>query len=115
MANLSIDNKLACKILKKAFKILSKHYDVEITLAQYSNGSVCILSEDKEIAVVTNSSNKHDLFFSSGIELLETLMDDKVKFLFHPFKFSDDCIINFSKMFGSTIEEVKINLELNDV
>ena len=116
MAALAIDDKTACTILKKAFKILSKQCNVEITLEQYGSGTVCIVSEDREIAAVNKPNNKYNLlYFSSGTSLLETLMDKNVTLSFNPFTFDKKCIINFSKIFGSTIEEVKINLDLNKV
>lgn len=111
-----IDNGSAYKLLVAACKVLTKQYGFDLRLNKYPNGQVCITSSDREIASITV---EHDdigvMFFDSCIELLEALMVPRTTIYFHPSSYGTRLSIDFSKEFGTSIDEIMINLDLKSL
>lgn len=108
-----IDNGLAYKLLVAACKVLSKRYGVCLRLNTYPDGQACIISSDREIASINaERDNSVGMFFDSCLELLEALMVPKTTIYVHPNSYGSRLSIDFSKEFGTTLDEMQINLDL---
>ena len=108
-----INNRTATRLLNQAFKVLSKQLDYKIHLNACSSKEVCILTEEREIARISNSSNAIGwLYEEDSIEMLKTLMRPCVGFTFYETAKNTVHIISFAKMFGTTLEELMVNLDL---
>ena len=93
-------------------KAISKSCGTIVTPNYYSNGEVNIVSVDKEIAMLKIPGKPTlEMYFESATHLLEALLIPNALLYFFPLG-KDDIEINVSAMFGTTIEEVKIKLDL---
>lgn len=105
-------------LLKRAFKIVSADLKQKLKIQSFGNGEVAILTHTREMACVNYiRDGKHrsqhyfehrsQLYFNSPYELLMTLLrkDTTINFGFNQY--------SFSKKFGTSIEELKIYLDLN--
>ena len=94
------------------FKAISKSCGTTVTPNYYSNGEVNIVSNDKEIAMLKIPGKLAvEMYFESAAHLLEALLIPNALLYFFPFG-KDGIEIDVSAMFGTTIEEVKIKLDL---
>ena len=105
-------------LLKRAFKIVSADLKQKLKIHSFANGEVAILTRAYELVSVNYIlDGKHrsqhyfehrsQLYFDSPYELLMTLLhkDTTINFGFNQY--------SFSKKFGTSIEELKIYLDLN--
>lgn len=107
-------------LLRKSFAVLSKRYNCTLKLNQYGNKVVCILSTpDNEIVAIDNNhlavytNSIHHLYFRNSIELIETLLQPRTFLIFHPLG-KDTIEIDFANELGSSIDELKINLDMKN-
>ena len=93
-------------------KAISKSCGTIVTPNYYSNGEVNIVSDDNEIAMLKISGKPTlEMYFESATHLLEVLLIPNTLLYFSPFG-KDHIEIDVNAMFGTTIEEVKIKLDL---
>ena len=92
------------------FKAISKSCGTTVTPNYYSNGQVNIVSDDKEIAMI-KIPGKPKMYFESAAHLLEALLIPNAILCFSPLG-KDKVKIDVNAMFGTTIEEVKVKLDL---
>ena len=112
MESSKIDNSTAKNLLKRMCKAISKSCGTIVTPNYYSNGEVNIVSDDKEIAMLKIPGKLTlEMYFESAAHLLEVLLIPNTLLYFFPL--GKECVeIDVSAMFGTTIEEVKIKLDL---
>ena len=118
----SIDKKAACCLLERAFAILSKRHGIKIDFTLFSDGRCCILTGDRELGCIFNAkaslfdeyAYNSELFFNSPIACLSMLMTPGMVLVLHPIGSLHSCAIEFWKEIGSSIDEVKVNLDLLD-
>lgn len=112
MESLEIDNTTAKHLLRRICKAISKSCGTTVTPNYYSDGTAIIVSSDKEIATLRiPGKTKFAMFFESAANLLNALLSPNALLFFSPFGKSR-VEIYVSAMFGTTIEEVKVNLDL---
>lgn len=112
MENSEIDNTRAKHLLRQMCKAISELCGTVVTPNYYSDGVVNIVSDDHEIARFKIPGNAQSrMFFGSASLLLEALMTPKVVMHFSPFG-KDKVMIDASALLGTTIEEVKVRLDL---
>ena len=94
-------------------KAISKSCGTIVTPNYYSNGKVNIVSDDREILLLTIPGRPivGETCFESAAHLLETLLIPNALLYFSPFG-KDKVKIDVNAMFGTTIEEVKVKLDL---
>ena len=109
-------NKKSFRLLKKIFKSISKKYGFKLDVFRYSSGEVCILSENMQIIPIHNKvkwNNLGIISFKSANELLDNLMDKNTTLNFEDAGINDENAYSFAKNFGTSINEIMINLDLN--
>ena len=112
MESSKIDNSAAKHLLRRMFKAISKSCGTTVTPNYYSNGEVNIVSDDKEIAMIKIPGKPAiKMYFESTAHLLEALLIPNAILCFSPLG-KDKVEINVNEMFGTTIEEVKVKLDL---
>ena len=113
MESSKIDNSAAKHLLRRMCKAISKSCGTTVTPNYYSNGKVSIVSDDREIAKLTIPGRPIvvEMYFESAAHLLEALLIPNALLYFFPLG-KDSIEIDVSAMFGTTIEEVKIKLDL---
>ena len=112
MESSKIDNSTAKNLLKRMFKAISKSCGTVVTPNYYSNGEVNIVSVDKEIAMIKIPGKPAiKMYFESAAHLLEALLIPNAILCFSPLG-KDKVKIDVNAMFGTTIEEVKVKLDL---
>ena len=112
MESNKIDNSTAKNLLKRMCKAISKSCGTVVTPNYYSHGEVSIVSDDKEIAMIKIPGKLTiEMYFESAAHLLEALLIPNALLYFFPLG-KDGVEIDVSAMFGTTIEEVKIKLDL---
>ena len=112
MESSKIDNSAAKHLLRRMFKAISKSCGTTVTPNYYSNGEVNIVSDDKEIAMLKIPGRLAlEMYFESAAHLLEALLIPNALLYFSPFG-KDHVEIDVNSMFGTTIEEVKVKLDL---
>jgi len=108
-------------LLRKSLAILSKRYDCTLKLNQYSDKTVCILNTlDNEIVAAIDKNHLtvglihfSRLYFKNSVELIKSLLQPRTFLMFHPLG-KDLIEINFANEFGSSIDELKINLDMKN-
>ena len=109
----TIDNATARKLIRKALAFLSKKYNVKIALESFSNGEVCIVSEDREIAHIKQPETKRSqLYMENAKECLHLLLRPGTCIAFSPLFMSSRVVIKFSEVFGTSLDEMMINFDL---
>lgn len=112
MESSKIDNSTAKNLLKRMCKAISKSCGTIVTPNYYSNGEVNIVSDDNEIAMLKIPGKPTlEMYFESATHLLEVLLIPNTLLYFFPLG-KEGIEIDVSAMFGTTIEEVKIKLDL---
>ena len=112
MESSKIDNSTAKNLLKRMCKAISKSCGTIVTPNYYSNGEVNIVSDDNEIAMFKIPGKPTlEMYFESATHLLEVLLIPNTLLYFFPLG-KEGIEIDVSAMFGTTIEEVKIKLDL---
>ena len=112
MESSKIDNFAAKHLLRRMFKAISKSCGTIVTPNYYSNGEVNIVSDDKEIAMLKIPGKLTvEMYFVSAAHLLEALLIPNTILCFSPLG-KDKVKIDVNAMFGTTIEEVKVKLDL---
>ena len=116
MESSKIDNSAAKHLLRRMFKAISKSCGTTVTPNYYSNGEVNIVSNDKEIAMLKIPDKPAiemyvEMYFESAAHLLEALLIPNAILCFSPLG-KDKVEIDVNAMFGTTIEEVKVKLDL---
>ena len=107
-----IDNSTAKNLLKRMCKAISKSCGTIVTPNYYSNGKANIVSNDREIAMIKIPSKPAiKMYFESAAHLLEALLIPNAILCFSPLG-KDKVEIDVNAMFGTTIEEVKVKLDL---
>lgn len=108
----------AAEILREAFKALSRKLGHRLELRTYSGGKqTCIVTEEYELVSASNDFGIKT-WWNSPAEMLRDLMLPDVYLFFHfndpdsPLLEKDMKTVKFSKIFGKTIEEVKVKLDL---
>ena len=119
LSTTGIDEKAACCLLERAFAILSKRHGIKIDVTLFSDGRCCILTGDYELGCIFNAkaslfeyAYNSELFFNSPIACLSMLMTPGMVLVIHPIGSLHSCSIEFWKELGSSIDEVKVNLDL---
>lgn len=112
----SISNDEAEKLLRRALKHLSAKYKISIELDTLPvTGAVCLTyGINRETAIFTIPG--YDMFpykFTSMSCLLHTLVITEVTF--EIYKYPKYINISFSKEFGTSIEELKVRLDLVNI
>ena len=93
-------------------KAISKSCGTIVTPNYYSNGEVNIVSDDNEIAMLKIPGKPTlEMYFESATHLLEVLLIPNTLLYFFPLG-KEGIEIDVSAMFGTTVEEVKIKLDL---
>ena len=110
----SLSNDDARKIIKRALNVLSSGKS-KLELHEYSNGEVCITLHHGEVAgvIVRTAYGKEFIwFFKSCAALLKVLLkhDNYIQH-WNASSCTYDAI-DFTKTFGSTLEEARIKLDL---
>ena len=112
MESSKIDNSAAKRLLRRMCKAISKSCGTIVIPNYYSNGEVNIVSDDKEIAMLKIPGRLAlEMYFKSAAHLLEALLIPNAFLYFSPFG-KDHVEIDVNSMFGTTIEEVKVKLDL---
>ena len=112
MESSKIDNPAAKHLLRRMCKAISKSCGTIVTPNYYSDGMANIVSSDREIASLKiPGKTKFEMYFKSAVHLLEALLIPNAILYFSPFG-KDKVEIDVSAMFGTTIEEVKVKLDL---
>lgn len=112
MESIKIDNSDAKHLLRRMFKAISKSCGTTVTPNYYSNGEANIVSNDREIAMIKIPSKPViKMYFESATHLLEALLIPNAILCFSPLG-KDKVEIDVNAMFGTTIEEVKVKLDL---
>lgn len=112
MKSTDISNIDAKRLLRRICKAISKSCGTTVTPKYYFNGEVNIVSDDKEIVMFKIPGKLTlEMYFESATHLLEALLIPNTFLYFFPFG-KDGIEIDVSAMFGTTIEEVKIKLDL---
>ena len=112
MESSKIDNSTAKNLLKWMYNAISKSCGTIVTPNYYSNGEVNIVSDDKEIAMIKIPGKPAiKMYFESAAHLLEALLIPNAILCFSPLG-KDKVKIDVNSIFGTTIEEVKVKLDL---
>ena len=112
MESSKIDNSAAKHLLRRMCKAISKSCGTTVTPNFYSDGMANIVSSDNEIATLKIPGKiAFAMFFESAAHLLEELLIPNALLYFSPFG-KDKVEIDVSAIFGTTIEEVKVKLDL---
>ena len=112
MESSKIDNSAAKYLLRRMCKAISKSCGTIVTPNYYSNGEANIVSCDREITILKISGElAPNIYFESAAHLLEALLIPNAILCFSPLG-KDKVEINVNAMFGTTIEEVKVKLDL---
>ena len=112
MESSKIDNSTAKHLFRRMCKAISKSCGTIVTPNYYSDGMANIVSSDKEIATLKiPGKTTFEMFFESAAHLLEALLIPNAILHFSPFG-KGKVEIDVSTMFGTTIEEVKVKLDL---
>lgn len=108
----------AAEILDRAFAALSKKFGHRLELRMYNGGAqTCIVTEENELVEVSNGFGIK-AWWTSPAEMLRDLMLPDTYLFFHfndldsPLLGKDVKTMKFSKIFGKTVEEVKVKLDL---
>lgn len=108
----------AVEILGQAFAALSKKLGHRLELRMYKGGrQMCIVTEENELVEASNGFGIK-AWWTSPAEMLRELMLPDTYLFFHfsdpdsPLLEKDMKTMKFSKIFGKTIEEVKVKLDL---
>ena len=109
----SISNNEAKRLLEKALKHLSAKYKTDLKLyTDFANG-VSITYPHGEIASIT-SLNPHTVIVRASPTILLCTLLTPATIL--QFEINDDWeFIDFSKEFGTTVEELKVKLDLLNI
>ena len=113
MENSEIYNSAAKHLLRRICKAISKLCGTTVTPNYYSDGMTNIVSNDDREVVAFKVANKkkHIMFFCSAEALIETMMMPSTILHFSPLG-KDKVEIDTSRMFGTTIEEINVKLDL---
>ena len=109
----NIDNWTASHLIRRALAILSRQYGTTLELERFGNGQVCLVTKNREIASFSIPFQSYSLLYcESAKRCLELLMNPEVVFKFSPLEKGKRITVQFSGMFGKTIDELKIKLDL---
>ena len=101
------------KLLRRVLAVLSRDYGIHMWLNKYITGDVCISATEPIMISVICLNSESSLFFTSCHALLDALLQPKsiihINSLSHH---SKDMRIEFSARFGTSIEELKVKLDL---
>lgn len=102
------------KLLRRVLAVLSRDYSIHMQLHKYLTGDVCIFAaEPVVISVVKLDNNQSSIFFNSSYAMLDALVHHRsiiyINTLSHR---SKDIRIDFTSQFGTSIEELKVKLDL---
>ena len=113
MERTDISNIDAKRLLRRICKAISKSCGTTVTPNYYSNGMTNIVSNDDRevVAFKVVDKKEHIMFFCSAEALIETMTMPSTILHFSPLG-KDKVEINTSKMFGTTIEEINVKLDL---
>lgn len=114
MPKQTLDPRRAAETLGRAFAALSKKLGYELEFRMYNGGKqACIVAEDGELVELSNGF-EIKTWWTSPIEMLRDLMLPDTRLFFHFSDLDSPLIENvrFSKIFGKTIEEVEVKLDL---
>ena len=116
MERTDISNIDAKRLLRRICKAISKSCGTTVTPNYYSNGMTIIVSnDDREVVSFKVSGKKeHIMFFCSVEALVETMMTPSTILYFSPLG-KNKVEIDTSKIFGTTLEEMNIQLDLMEV
>lgn len=100
-------------LLRRICKAISKSCGTTVTPNYYSDGMANIVSnDDREVVAFKVAGKKeHIMFFCSAEALVETMMMPATILYFSPLG-KDKVEIDTSKMFGTTLEEMNVKLDL---
>lgn len=110
-----IDDK---KTIKRICKAIEKMHGVKLTPCYFSDNSLCFVKDNKEV-IRFNCNFNGDHLLDNKV-LIEFLASSKrfLEFVINPNSImfiSNDLSIHTSEIFGTSFEEMNINLELLDV
>ena len=112
MTCLDLNSRQTKRLLRRICKALSKAYDVEVLPKFYSDGMTCLITDNREIiSIICKDNPVHEMFINSPTLLLSTLLKNGTHITFSPIG-RDKVDVDMNKMFGTTLEEMNIKLEL---
>ena len=102
------------KLLRRVLAILSRDYSIHMQLKKYLTGDVCIFTaEPVVIYVVKLDNNQSSIFFNSSYAMLDALVHHRSMIYINTLSYlSKDIRIDFTSRFGTSIEELKVKLDL---
>lgn len=108
-----LDNNAAKRILKKMCKAISISCGTDVVPNYYSDGYVNIISADeREIAtIITCDRINEGPYFENARCLIASLLTSGTILNFSPLG-KDRVVMDTSKLFGTTLEELLVNLDL---
>lgn len=111
-----LDNNAAKRILKKMCKAISIRCGTDVVPNYYSDGYVNIISADEReiINVIVPNDIYNTLYFNSAKGLIASLLTSGTILNFSPLG-KDSVVMDTSKLFGRTLEELLVNLDLMKV
>lgn len=102
------------KLLRRVLAVLSRDYGIRMWLNKYPNGDVCIFAtEPVVISVVKLDNSQSSIFFNSSHAMLDALVHHRSMIYINSLSYlSKDIRIDFTSRFGTSIEELKVKLDL---
>ena len=112
MESNDLDNAIAKRFLTRICKAISKATGTRIKPNYYCHGMANLVSADHEIvSLKLPGKTKHTLFFVDAKLLLERMLQLNAILSFNPLG-KDRVEIDTGQMFGTSIDELKIRLDL---
>lgn len=112
----------AKKLLRRICSAVSNFSSIDVHPNYYSGGMVCIMTVDREIATIkcttpVKSTGRPvcEMFFENAAALVEKMLSPSSVLCFYPFGKKEKVEIDTSKMFGTTLDEVNLKLDLMEV
>ena len=105
-----LDSNLACSLASRICKAISNMHSSKITFRNERN-FVCFITEDKEVVRI-HLNGTYWYYFSTIDQLLTAMLMHGVKLSFFSNHIGQMIIIDLNKMFGTTLDELLINLDL---
>ena len=118
MAVSDLEPTAAKKLLRRICNAVSSFSSTDVHPNYYSGGMVCIMTVDREIATIKCIASvkftgrpAHEMFFENANALVEKLLSPSAVLYFSPIG-REKVEIETSKMFGTTLDEVNLKLDL---
>lgn len=124
MAVSNLEPIAAKKLLRRICNAVSNFSSIDVHPNYYSGGMVCIMTVDREIATIKRiaiASAKStgrpvcEMFFEKAAALVEKMLSPNSVLCFYPIGKKEKVEIDTSKMFGTTLDEANLKLDLMEV